>query len=243
MLMPIEAPTLSALPSTVNGRARIERMRCAITAASSAAFRPFHSSTKSSPPSRASVSSRLSVFCSRSATARSSASPAWWPSESFTSLKRSRSTQSTASWARLRAAMRIACPARSVSRARFGRPDSAPRHAAHRLPDDAARLRDRAAHHVAERGLRVREMRFAERHELVRRAAEELVARVAQHRLDALREVGVAPLRVGLPDVLARRVHHVPETLLALGERLARLALLGDVAQHRLHNDAAALEE
>src|SRR3981081_3539714 len=50
MLTPIEAPTLSALPSTVNGRARTDRMRCASTAASSGAFRPGDSRTKSSPP-------------------------------------------------------------------------------------------------------------------------------------------------------------------------------------------------
>ena len=54
------------------------------------------SSVNSSPPRRATVSSGRSAASSRCATAISSWSPTWWPSESLTTLKRSRSRNSTA---------------------------------------------------------------------------------------------------------------------------------------------------
>ena len=52
--------------------------------------------TNSSPPSRATTSASLTLLRRRSATLRSSWSPAWWPSESFTVLKWSRFMNSTA---------------------------------------------------------------------------------------------------------------------------------------------------
>ena len=52
----------------------------------------------------------------------SSASPAWWPSESLTSLKRSRSIIATATWPPSRSAIAIACSIRSRNSVRLGRP-------------------------------------------------------------------------------------------------------------------------
>jgi hypothetical protein len=123
--MPIDAATVSARPSSANGRASESRIRRARTAASSALFTGA-SSTNSSPPMRASASSPTRPS-RRSATARSSVSPTRWSSESLTSLKRSRSKHSSATCERVRAALRIARRARSASSTRFGRPVSGSR--------------------------------------------------------------------------------------------------------------------
>jgi len=88
----------------------------------------------------------------------------------------------------------------------------------------------------------IQRARLAERHEIPRPVADQLGAHVAEDRLGARRQVGVAPLRVGFPNVFARGLDDVAEALLALGERRARLALLGDVAHHRLHHQAPALQ-
>ena len=65
-------------------------------AASAASATPSSSSTNSSPPKRATVSAGPTHASSRAATIRSSSSPFRWPSESVTSLKRSRSRNTTA---------------------------------------------------------------------------------------------------------------------------------------------------
>jgi len=64
------------------------------------------------------------AFNSRSATVRSSVSPAAWPNESFTFLKSSRSTYTTPMFDGERSAVTSACSMRSSSRARFARPVS-----------------------------------------------------------------------------------------------------------------------
>src|SRR6185312_10060735 len=69
-------------------------------------------------------------------------------------------------------------------------------------------------------------------HDLLHPAAEELLGTVAEDRLDSLREKGVAPRRVRLPQVLARGLRHVAEALLALGERRLGALVVLDVA-HR----------
>src|SRR5207237_269390 len=62
--------------------------------------------------------------CRRPATSRRSSSPAAWPRASFTSLKSSRSMNSTASCLACRRAWTIICAKRSASSARFGSPVS-----------------------------------------------------------------------------------------------------------------------
>src|SRR4030095_15966985 len=74
---------------------------------------------------------------------------------------------------------------------------------------------------------------LAERHELLGAAAEELGAAVAEHGLDPLREIAVAPGGVGLPNVLAGGFGHGAEALLALDERPRRAAALAHVAEER----------
>ena len=61
---------------------------------------PCSSTANSSPPSRATVSVLRTWSDSRRPTCTSSWSPTWWPSESLTSLNRSRSISSTAQGAR-----------------------------------------------------------------------------------------------------------------------------------------------
>ena len=78
----------------------------------------------SSPPKRATVSPGRSTSVSRAASRHRSSSPAPWPSESLTSLKRSRSMNRTATEARRRAAWLRASESRSMNSVRFGRPVS-----------------------------------------------------------------------------------------------------------------------
>ncbi len=75
------------------------------------------STTNSSPPRRATVSSGRSAP-KRAATSTSRASPTRWPAESLTTLKSSRSQNSSAS----RASPPRFSPSRSCSRVRLGRP-------------------------------------------------------------------------------------------------------------------------
>ena len=78
----------------------------------------------SSPPKRATVSPGRSTSTSRAASRQSSSSPAPWPSESLTSLKRSRSMNSTATEVLRREAWFSASDRRSISSVRLGRPVS-----------------------------------------------------------------------------------------------------------------------
>src|SRR5215204_2048633 len=65
---------------------------CALLASVTSSSR----TANSSPPIRAARSEPRKDSLKRSATARSTLSPSWWPKESFTSLKSSRSTNITA---------------------------------------------------------------------------------------------------------------------------------------------------
>ena len=94
--MPIEVDTVSSRPATVIGSPSACWMRAATAVASRASAMSSSRTVNSSPPSRATVSPGRSALPIRAATACSSSSPAWWPSESLTSLKRSRSRKSTA---------------------------------------------------------------------------------------------------------------------------------------------------
>ena len=82
------------------------------------------STTNSSPPKRATVSGAQTTPRSRTATWRSSSSPALWPRLSLTTLNRSRSSSSKAMWSRRRARAASACVSRSANRARLGSPVS-----------------------------------------------------------------------------------------------------------------------
>ena len=79
----------------------------------------------SSPPRRAAVSALRSESSMRRATATSSSSPAAWPSESLTVLKRSRSRKITPQDVPRRRPRVSACCRRSVNSARLGSPVSA----------------------------------------------------------------------------------------------------------------------
>ncbi len=124
MLIPmLVVTTVDSAPSST-GRARARRMRSAAVRASMCRSMSPMTTTNSSPPRRATVSPGRTVRSSRRATSRSRSSPAPWPSESLTTLKRSRSRNSTPTerwWrdARCRASWR-----RSSNRARLGRPVS-----------------------------------------------------------------------------------------------------------------------
>ena len=76
----------------------------------------------SSPPMRATVSDARTARCKRRATSISSRSPMWWPSESLTRLKWSRSSIITAIRWRCRRAPSSATDRRSASSMRLGRP-------------------------------------------------------------------------------------------------------------------------
>ena len=78
----------------------------------------------SSPPKRATVSPGRSTSIRRVASMHRSSSPALWPSESLTSLKRSRSMNSTATDVRRRAAWLSVSERRSMNSVRLGRPVS-----------------------------------------------------------------------------------------------------------------------
>ena len=91
-------------------------------------------------------------------------------------------------------------------------------------PDQAAVAMAGATDHAAEGGPaegRLVEGRPAQggpllRHEVERRAPDDLGGGVSQHRLGAVRDVGDDPLGVGLPDVLGGRFLHPALAILAL---------------------------
>ena len=133
--MPMLAVTTCSERSRTNGLSSACWMRSATRTASPSEPRSSQSTTNSSPPKRASVNSpapkRATVSLARrtpfnrSATSRSSRSPALWPSVSFTSLNRSRSRNSSAANESRRAARASTSSSRSRKRSRFARPVSA----------------------------------------------------------------------------------------------------------------------
>ena len=78
----------------------------------------------SSPPVRATVSERRTRVRNTSPTRFSSKSPTWWPTVSFTCLKRSRSISSSAAWPPVRCARSSAPASRSWKSRRLGSPVS-----------------------------------------------------------------------------------------------------------------------
>ena len=124
--MPIDAEVKTSCPSMSKG---IDSSRCTRSAtreASAAVSTPSTSTANSSPPRRATVSPARRVRSRRREIWMSSWSPARWPSESLTTLKRSRSRKSTAKPPRPRPFARSrAIPRRSMNSARFGSPVSA----------------------------------------------------------------------------------------------------------------------
>ncbi|MNQ86723.1 hypothetical protein D3C85_1019230 [compost metagenome] len=83
--------------------------------------RPVSSTTNSSPPRRATVSSNRTLASRRAVTIFSTASPRGWPRESLMCLKWSRSRKSRAPRISWRCRRAICWVRRSVSRARLGR--------------------------------------------------------------------------------------------------------------------------
>ncbi len=101
------------------------RTRSARALACARSGRSGQSTTNSSPPRRATVSFSRTICVSRRAASISNWSPPAWPMESLTILKRSRSQNSTASWApRRRVAIRLSAR-RDSSRLRLASPVSA----------------------------------------------------------------------------------------------------------------------
>ena len=94
--MPMLVETKSCCSAKVKGGLRHSRIRSDSCAATLPLLMFSISTTNSSPPRRASVSSDLRHPCKRFATAPSSRSPASWPKESFMYLKLSRSMKRTA---------------------------------------------------------------------------------------------------------------------------------------------------
>ena len=94
--MPTLASMWTWMPPTANDSSSAARSRrpAVLAVASSPGWRM---TANSSPPSRASVSSSRSSSFSRGPIWRSTSSPAWWPSVSLSSLKPSRSINSSAS--------------------------------------------------------------------------------------------------------------------------------------------------
>ena len=89
--MPTLALTKCSTPSIENGWAKAAATRSAIANASSSSARRSMRTPNSSPPKRATMSPGRRWARRRGATARSRASPAWWPRLSLISLKWSRS--------------------------------------------------------------------------------------------------------------------------------------------------------
>ncbi len=112
-------PTSTDRPSTPTG---CSRSRCRRRAIDRAWFgvAPGSRTPNSSPPSRATVHSGATAAVRRRATWVSSSSPAWWPRVSLTSLKRSRSMNSTATLS-AHGSRAVSWASNSV---RFGRPVS-----------------------------------------------------------------------------------------------------------------------
>ncbi len=133
------ASTWNSAPATWNGSAsRTATCSAASRAAPTAsASRSLSSSRNSSPPWRASSPSSPSMPRSRPAIRRSSRSPAPWPSESLTSLKLSRSMNSSATRLARRRARVTAARSRASNCARFGRPVSGSKNASRRTSSSA----------------------------------------------------------------------------------------------------------
>ncbi|MNV34213.1 hypothetical protein D3C71_1256230 [compost metagenome] len=119
-LIPMEGDTVSGTWPRVNTPCMDASSLSATRAASSGPCTSVSTTTNSSPPSRATTSASRTPWRRRSATLHSSWSPAWWPSESFTVLKWSRFTKSTAArpW-RLRASDST-CDSCSIRKWRLG---------------------------------------------------------------------------------------------------------------------------
>ena len=120
MAMPTLARTVTWPPTRGKGAARVAMTR---SASRRAVARSVSSArmANSSPPSRPTVSCPRRQLRSRAATSRSSRSPAPWPRLSLTTLKSSRSTNSTARQPPSRRALDSACRTRSLNRARLAR--------------------------------------------------------------------------------------------------------------------------
>ena len=125
MATPMLAPTVVTTPSpSRTGTSSWARMRSTTRATPSRSIGPFSRRTNSSPPRRAAVSAGRRQPRRRSATVRSSTSPASWPKVSLTGLKPSRSRYRTAGQMRVRPAVSTACRTRSRNRVRLGSPVS-----------------------------------------------------------------------------------------------------------------------
>ena len=116
-------PPMNAWPSwNANGWASALSSRWATAIASSGPAMSSHTSTNSSPPKRAGISWRRTAPRRRSVTASRRRSPAWWPRLSLTTLKRSRSMNSTATPRPLRSMRSSALCRRFIRSRRLGRP-------------------------------------------------------------------------------------------------------------------------
>ena len=123
------------------------------------------------------------------------------------------------------------------------------RQAAHRLPDDAARLGHDTVHKVAERPAFAAVVGeplangalFAQRNEIPGAPAEELAPRIAEQRLHALGKIAVAPLGVRFPDVFARHGGDVAEALVGRAHRGFRAFAGIDIGHHARHARRAAV--
>ena len=94
--MPRLAEGNTSRPATQHGRPSASSTRCASSSAISSPSMPSMRMANSSPPRRATVSPSRMAPTMRRPASTSSSSPAEWPTLSFTSLKRSRSRNSTA---------------------------------------------------------------------------------------------------------------------------------------------------
>ncbi len=111
---------------TARGGANTSRRRSAATSALSASG-PSTNTTNSSPPRRPMESDSRRALRKREATCRSTSSPTRCPSESFTSLNRSRSMNNTAPSPPLPVPLFCTCSIRSSIRVRLGKPVRASR--------------------------------------------------------------------------------------------------------------------
>ena len=96
MARPPLAVTVNSWAPSCTGSSRHRSSAVARATALPSSGQPGSSTMISSPPNRATSSSGPAADRNRSATVMRSRSPAWWPSESLTTLNRSRSMRSTA---------------------------------------------------------------------------------------------------------------------------------------------------
>ncbi len=114
------------------------------------------------------------------------------------------------------------------------------RHGVHRLPDRHSAARHEAMHEAAEFLLALGEQRLAGRQEIGNAPSEQVAARISQHALGALRQVGEAPRGIGLPDIFLGGRGDVAEAVLALGKRALGALAPVDVRDHARHVQRAA---